>query len=276
MKRRKSVIIVSIALLVLLDLAVLGMLFYEIILQKTVDSSHVFRTVLLLGASVISIFKLFQKYEVRRSAKFYRDSYSDLIGNAFLNDPKLEKEFCHALDAFNADLSQKALSCLERLADKVTRNEDRFAIAVFTALCYDDMQAYPQAIRSYEDALRFSENSTVYSNLGICFQRVGDYDRAIEAYEDAIRMDPNNANPYNNIAQLLIRSEEYEGALAYAEKASALAPNLKAAHNARAICHAMLGNTEEYEKALRQSVMCGENRQKIEDFIRSLREPSDI
>ncbi len=264
-QRRRIAILVSIILIIAVDVAVIGMLVYEVAMLKKTD--NFLRAAILLGASVVSVWKLSQRYEVRRSAKFYRDTYTDLIGNAFWNDKKLERRFCRALDAYNADQYQSALRRLEALMEKVTRNEDRFAITVFTALCYDDMRAYPQAIRAYGDALRYGDNSTVYSNLGLCLQRTGDFKGAIAAYVEAIRVDPKNDYAYTNAAQLMVRVERYEDALAYAEQACALNQNLMPAHTVRALCHAVLGNKDEAEQAIRTSVKCGADRHRLEEVI---------
>ena len=268
MRKRKLRIIFCIALIVLVDLGVVGLLIYEILVQKKAEATSFARAGILLGASVLSIVKLFQRYEIRRSAKFYRETYTDLIGNAFWHDKKAEKEFCRALDAYNANNFHPALKRLEQLSQKITTNDDRFAITVFTALCYDDMKAYPQAIHTYEDALRYRENSTVFSNLGLCYQRIGDYKSAIVAYVEAIRVDPKNDYAYVNAAQLMIRAERYEDALAYAEQACAINQSLMSAHTVRAVCHAVLGNSEETEQAIRRSVRYGADRRRLEDAIR--------
>ena len=275
MKKRKTVIVIVLIAVILLDAAVIGLTVKEYLDTNTVAQSTVTRAVLILIGTALTLTKLFVRNTPKRTAAFYRKQYSDLMGTAYVADAKGEKLLARALDAFNKDQPMKAIKLLGRLWQSADAVTDRFAVAAFTGLCYDDLKYYPQAIEWYERASALSVNSTVLSNAGICYQRTGNHARAIDAYERAIKADPQNATAYSNVANLYIREAEYEGALEYAEKALALNANLHAAHSARAVAYAGLGRDEDYEKALRQAAAAGADRRKIESAVRYLLDEND-
>jgi tetratricopeptide (TPR) repeat protein len=115
---------------------------------------------------------------------------------------------------------------------------------------------------SFANELLFKEARTL--------QREGKFDEAISAYLWAIKIDPSNAYPYNNIAQLYIKMDAYEDAIEYAVKASELKGDMYQAWSAQAICLAMMGYMEDYESAYRRAVACGADGDVIIRFIRSL------
>lgn len=260
----------ALILMVLLALVTIGLLIYGFWTEKTVNPSSLLRAGLILAGLGIAFGKLLVQREPRRSPKIYRETYGDLIGNAFWTDKRAEALFCRALDAYNASLYTSALNRLEQLEKLAHSSDDRFAVAVFTALCYDDMKQPKQAIAYYQKALLQRENSTVYSNMGMSHRALGDLNRALEAYDDAIRLDPSNAYAYNNAANVLIDLDDYETALHYAKKATEFNQRLRQAHTAQAICYAMLMDPENYEIAARHAVSCGESRARLEAAIQAL------
>lgn len=273
-KKQKIRVAVVTALIAILDLAVLGLLLYEIIIQNKIDTTSIVRTVIIVLSSIVALIKLFAgRRGAHHSPDFYRRQYEDLIGNAFRNDKELEKRFFKGIDAFNNDQNDRAIKIFDKLTPELRLSEDRFATLVFTALCYTEIGAFYPAVEAYEQAMLLKGNSTVASNLGHCYQHLGDFDKALVSYATAIEIDPKNPLPYNNVAQLLISEEEYEDALDYAQKATAIKANFYQAYNAQAICHAMLGNSAEYESALRRAVSYGSDKGKLVAYIKNLDAP---
>ena len=271
MKRRKNPrLILVVSLIIVLSIAVMGLLVYEFITTKKVESDSVFKALVILAGAALTLGKIYTKNHIKRNPDVYRNVYKDLIGDAFSDGSKQSRTFFRALDFYNEDAYSKALEILGAIPAQNLPWKEKFALSVFTALCYDDMRQYARAAEEYEKAWNIRENSTVASNLGLCYQRLGQDEKAIAAYENAISMDPDNAYPYNNLAQLYIRQEEYEQALEYAVKASELHSAFYQAYSAQAVCHAMLGNRELYEKALRRAVANGSDRESIEEYVRSL------
>ena len=270
MRRKNPRLILIVALILILTIAVVGFLIYEYVTTKTLKSSSVFRALIILAGAAMTLGKLYLKRNIKRTPAVYRNLYPDLIGNSFAEPTKQSKTFFRALDHYNADAYSKALALLGALDPETLSRKERFSVAAFTALCYDEMRQYKKAAEIYEKAWDLQENSTVASNLGLCYQQIGQDQKAIEAYHNAIDADPKNAYPHNNLAQLYIRHEEYEKALGYALKATELHEGFRQAYSAQAVCYAMMGEKELYEKALRRSVACGSDKATIEEFVRSL------
>lgn len=248
--------------------AVIALLCYQGFVTHELTTSNLTRAVLILAGLVLA---LFRKPRRRASRNDYRAAYGSLIGNAFSDDPKLEAKFFKALEDYNRDRHAEALKKLDQLRQDSPRSADRFAVSVFTALCYDDLNLHQEAIRHYTAALQIREHSTVASNLGLCHAGMGNHAAALECYERAIRADGSNPNPYNNIAQLHIRQGEYDKALPYAEKAADLNGNFPQALNALTICHEMLGNQEEADAFFRRTVACGSNGKDLRAYIDNLK-----
>lgn len=256
-------------LYILLLLTAFGLLIYQIFIQK--DTTSLFKPILILVGILVSLVKfLFGGKRRKPSYKALKNSYTDLVGTAFSDNPAMEKKFYSAVQDFNTDKYSSALKKLDKLRAGADRGADRFAVEVFTALCCDELGLLQDAIRHYNAALQNKENSTAASNLGLCYTRAGNDRYAIEAYKRAVRADRNNPFPLNNLAQLYIRTGEYETAITYAEQAQALNSRMTQALSAMAVAHAMLGNQDEYLRYLRQAVANGYDGDKIRSYVNSL------
>jgi tetratricopeptide (TPR) repeat protein len=271
--KNKALKIILLIVIIGLALAVAGMLVYEIVVKQ--DTSSIPKAAILLVSLILSAVRLItgRGRRARLPLAAYRKHYAHVVGNAFAGDPKQEKIFLQALEAYATDQSAKALKLLDRLTPSYQSYDDRFAIIMFRALCYDDMKLYPQAIELYEQALQMRDHSTAASNMGLCYQNMGKYEDAIHAYERAVAIDPTSAYPYNNIAQLYIRMGDFEQALSFAGQAAELNNNMYQAHSAQAICYAMMGDREQYEKALQRAVACGADKNNIRYLLYQMDAP---
>lgn len=259
--------------IIVLALALIALTVYDVAVKK--DTSSIPKAAVVLIGLLVTSLRLFGIVKPRGQAPLssYRKHYADLVGNAFAGDPKQEKLFLRALEAYGGNRPGESLKLLNKLAPSYNTYEDRFALVLFKALCYDDLTMYDQAVELYEQALALREHSTAASNLGLCYYRMGQYENAIGAYERAIAINPNDEFPYNNLAQLYVRRQEYEKALEYAIEAARINNKMHQAYSAQAICYAMLGDRENYEKALHSAVLCGSDKSAILSMLRSLDAP---
>ena len=259
--------------IIVLALVLIAMTVYEVVVKK--DTSSIAKAVVILIGLMVTSLRLFGIVKPRGRAPLttYRSHYSDLIGNAFAGDAKQERTFLRALEAYATGRPGESLKLLDKLVPSYNSYEDRYALVLFKALCYDDLTMYDRAIELYEQALALKEHSTAASNMGLCYYRMGQYEHAITAYERAIAIDPVNEFPYNNLAQLYVRRQEYEKALEYAIEAARINNKMHQAHSAQAICYAMLGDRENYEKELHAAVLCGSDKNAILSMLRSLDAP---
>lgn len=262
---------IFIAIYILLLLTALGFLGYQIFVLK--DTSDLVKPALVIIALFASLVKVVTGKGRRRrpSVAALKRDYADLISGAFTEEPAMEKKFYSALQDFNMDRYSSALKKLDALRLSASRSADRFAIELFTALCFDEQAQYEQAIRHYNAALQFKESSTAASNLGLCYSRIGNDRYAIDAYKRSVRADQSNPFPLNNLAQLHIRTGEYEEAQRYARQALEHNSRMVQALSAMAIACAMLGDQDGYEKYYRQAVSKGYDGSKIKNYIQALK-----
>lgn len=248
---------------------VIGLLYYQGIVTRELTASNLAKGILILAGLVLALFRKPRKGRITKAD--YKSAYGHLIGNAFAEDPKLEKQLYKALDDFNNRRYPACLKKLEQLRLASPRSADRFVVHTFIGLCYDRQAQYTEAIAQYITALQIREHSTVASNLGSCYLDLGRTDEALEAFLRAIRADGKNANAYNNIAQLYIQLGEYEDAIVYAEEALALNAKMPQALNAMAICYAMLDYDEEAETYFRRAVANGSDGKALRTYINNLK-----
>lgn len=249
--------------------AVIGLLCWQGFVTKELTSANLMRAALILAGLVLACFRGGRRQRVSKAG--YKAAYGHLIGNAFADDPKLEKKLYAALADFNSCRYPACLNKLEQLRLDSPRSGDRFVVHTFTGLCYDRMERYEDAIAQYTTALQMREHSTVASNMGSCYLNMGRTDEALNCFLRAVRSDNKNPNAYNNIAQLYIQLGEYEDAITYAQEALALNANMPQALNAMAICYAMLGHDEEAETYFRRAVANGSDGKSLRAYINNLK-----
>lgn len=249
--------------------AVIGLLCYQGFVTKDLTTGNLTKGALILAGLVLVLFRGPRKQRVTKAG--YKAAYGHLIGNAFSEDPKLERKLYQALDDFNNRRYPACLQKLEQLRLESPRAADRFVVLTFTGLCYDRMKRYEEAIAQYTAALQIREHSTVASNMGSCYLNLGRTDQALECFLRAVRADSKNPNAYNNIAQLYIQLGEYEDAIPYAEEALALNAKMPQALNAMAICYAMLDYDEESEAYFRRAVANGSDGKTLRAYIENLK-----
>ena len=247
-----------------------GLLIYQGLIQKNLDSGDLTKGILIIAAAIVAMIRPRQRKQVGVNKSLYQKAYPQYIGNAFSQDKKLENTFYTAVALYNQDKPNAAVAKLEKLRGQCSQSDDYYALIVFSALCYDDMRLYDKAIEQYEKAIQMRQDSTLASNLGLCYDRKGKTDQAIDAYLQAIQWDSSNFTPYNNMAQLCIRIGDYNHGLQYASQAVALNQKMPQALNAMTICHYMLGNQAEYERYYRQAVSCGSDPEKLKKYLKSL------
>ena len=250
--------------------AAAGLMAYEIFIQKNLDSDSVVRCILIIVGAVLGMLKPAKKAPAVNKKTLYQKAYSDFIQNPFAEDPKLEKKFYDAVHDYNRNKPSAAIAKLEKLRKECQRSGDLYSVTVFTALSLDDMGQYQKAIKQYDAALHIRPCSTLYSNMGLCYTRLGDYGASETACLNAIKVDENNAFAWNNLCTLYFRQGDYAQALDYAEQAIEIDSKMPQALSAAAICCALLGEQEDYERYYRQAVSVGYDGQKIKNAIRSL------
>ncbi len=253
----------------LLIALVLGLMIYQGLITRELESRNLMRGVLLIAGAVVTLLRV-PRHQTISPKIDYQKAYGEFIGQAFYDDPKLEKQFYKAVHSYAQSKSSKALRQLEKLRKECRRTEDLRAVTVFTALCLDVLRLYEQAVSQYDAALRIRNSSTLHSNMGLCYQRLGKYPEAEACYNRAIDSNPKNAYAFNNLSALYFLQENYDEALDLAVQAIEIDATLKQALSTAAVCSGVLGYEEDYKKYYRQAVSAGYDGKVIKDVIAQL------
>lgn len=254
----------------LVILAAIGLLVYEGLILKNLESSNMVRGGLIIAGAIATMCKKPKQPPVSNKKALYQKAYPEFIQEPFADEPKLEKKFYDAIHDYNRNKPSDAVAKLEKLRKECRNTAELRAVTVFTALSLDDMGRYPEALTLYDAARKIRDSSTLASNMGLNCQRLGRSNDALDYYEEAIQLDSKNAYAYNNIAALYFSDGDYESALDAAEDALECNGKLPQALSTAAICAKLLGDEEAYTGYYRRAVAAGYDGDKIKRVIKQL------
>ena len=85
---------------------------------------------------------------------------------------------------------------------------------------YFAQQELDQALAHYRKATEIAPSySQVYNLLGYCYRQKGDYANSEESFKKYVQLIPNDPNPYDSYAELLLKMGRYEESIAQYRKA---------------------------------------------------------
>ena len=255
---------------ILLILAVIGLLVYEGLVAKNLESGNMVRGGLIIAGAIATMFKKPRQRPVANKKALYQKAYPEFIQEPFAEDPKLEKKFYDAVHDYNRSKPEAAIAKLEKLRRECQRTADLRAVTVFTALCLNDLGRYQEALQQYDAARKIRDCSTLASNMGLCAYRLGNLRQAQDCYEEALSLDSNNAFAYNNLSTLYFAVGDYESALEAAEDAISCNEKMPQALSTAAICAKLLGDESAYESYYRRAVAAGYDGDRIKRVIKKL------
>jgi TolA-binding protein len=97
-------------------------------------------------------------------------------------------------------------------AGVVVQNGEELALS--RASSYDKSGLYKEAIKAYEQAIRFNPGRVdAYMSLGLDYYKIGNYSEAVHAYKQAIKIKPDEQSAYNKLAAAYILLGKYSMAL---------------------------------------------------------------
>ncbi len=269
MKTKKWPII----LYLILILAIVGLVCYQIFVAKNFDSKEIVKIALIVIGAVLGIIKLItgtQGKTLLNKKELYLKAYGEFIGNAFVDFPKGKKALFRSLDDYNEGKYANAIKKLNLLSDEYQCAAEQRTITFFLALNYENLPDFERAAEYYEKSVRISQNAVAYGNLARCYSELGRKVDAIEAFESSIHIDPKYAKGYHNFAQYYLRLGEYEKALPLFHKANELDASIVPTMVGLSVCYAMMDEPAQYEHYYRMAVANGYDGKKIKNYIQSL------
>ena len=273
MKKRKIVLGICFFLLLAITIAmpIIDYLINGYVSQKSITGS-----VTLLIGDFLFLVRHVIVYSTgdKKTFAIYESKYSEIIGNAFVSpdNKKERKQLLTAIDLYNQNKFNKAIEKLNELFPKCELSSEKYAVLMFTGLCYTDMGANEMAIKTYEKLLSYDmSKSDAWSNLGYVYKRLGNFEKQLECYTQAISFDKNNPYAYNNLAQAYFTQGMYKEAIPHAEKALEIKANMHQSASCLAMCYCALGDDERCEEYAKIAISNGTNEGALRELISRLR-----
>jgi len=129
-------------------------------------------------------------------------------------------------------------------------------------------QEYAEAIERYRHAIAIDPGfAPPYNQLGYSLRFLGDYDGAEEAFRTYIELIPDEPNPYDSYAELLMKAGRFEESIAQYRKALERDPAFVASRRGIGLVQILLGDEESarstFEELLAAARGDGERRQAL-------------
>jgi tetratricopeptide (TPR) repeat protein len=120
-------------------------------------------------------------------------------------------------------------------------------------------QEYPQAIEHYRKATELNATySTAYNLMGYAYRQSGDHASAEQAFQKYIELIPQDPNPYDSYAELLLKMGRFDDSIVQYRKALAIDPNFVNAY--QGIAMALLYQGKPNEAAAELATMSSKAR----------------
>lgn len=267
---------VWIAVLVAVNLGIVGYYLYDVLVLKTSYTDKLFRLLAVIFALLAALARLLGGGGPRGSLKAYERTYQKELGVAFQTRPRLRRALLRACRLYNENKLEKALNHLEKLLLKCESEHDAVPVLLFIAVCYTDGGLLDEAIKAYYTLLKQDpKNALAHSNLGQVYMQEGDFNMALRHYDKSIEYEARNYLAYNNRANCYFRMGEYEKAIRDAEQALEYKNNGSQAAGLLTIIYALQGDEENKKRYYHLAIACGEAPEKINAAIEYYRNERD-
>lgn len=266
MKNGKLKTVLTVAV-ILLIFGIVALYVYDVAVIKTPYTKNLFKMIAVVFMLLGTLVRL-TRGQGRRSLVLYEKAFEKELGAAFNHKPFLRKKLLCACRLYDESNYRKALKYLFQLLKEADFSRDAVPVYLFIALCFRDAHVYPEAIKAYYEILKLDpSNARIHSNLGYLLISEGDYDQARKHFDRSIELDPNNYYAYNNRADYFFRIEEYQNAIADAQKALEVKNNGVEAANLLTIIYAMLGDEENRKKYYHTAITSGSDPTVLQNAI---------
>ena len=131
-----------------------------------------------------------------------------------------ERYYCLGVEAGYMGMGGKQREYFQILAKMYPKDVQ---VQVLLGNLYFGNQEFDLAIAQYTLATKLDPDYSIsYNQLGYCYRFQGDYARAESAFKKYISLIPDDPNPYDSYAELLLQMGEYEVSIEMYEKAIAI------------------------------------------------------
>ena len=180
----------------------------------------------------------------------------DHIGHAMAMAPDVSRGERLLIESFHAVWMEndpvKALDLRKRLVRRYPKDKRAHWLLGFS---YGVQNEFDKAIAEYEKAIEIDQAfAPAYNNLGYANILKGEYAQSEDAFKNYIRLIPDEANPYDSMADLLTRMGRHEEAIEHYQKAAELNPTFGFSQRKVGLSQIYLGQYDEGRKSIRQAI----------------------
>jgi tetratricopeptide (TPR) repeat protein len=163
-----------------------------------------------------------------------------------------EKLLILAAQAANNGDAVKQKNCLEKAVAEYP-NDERAQLALGTY--YFAVQDLDNAIAHLKNATEIAPDfSATYNQLGYTYRQREEYANAEQAFQKYILLIPNDPNPYDSYAELLLKEGKFDESLVEYHKALSMDPHFAASHFGISADYMYLNRPEEANAELQTMV----------------------
>lgn len=156
----------------------------------------------------------------------------------------------HVIRAFEAGVNSQPEGQREHLEALVKLFPDEERVHFWLGAFHYGRQEWPEAIAAYEAAIRINpEFAPAYNQLGYALRNLGRMDEASRAFCTYMKLVPDEPNPYDSHAELLLLMGRYRDAIEEYKRALAINPSFAPSYVGIGNAHLMLGDLPAARKA---------------------------
>lgn len=145
--------------------------------------------------------------------------------------------------------SRKQKELFERLVELYPRD---VRVAALLGNYYFGQQDYERAVAQYQKAEQIDpEYSPIFNQMGYAYRYLGQYDKAEEAFQRYTSLIPDDPNPYDSYAELLLKSGKFDKAIETYHKALEISPDFVFSHLGIASALLLQGHADSARQQLR-------------------------
>lgn len=176
---------------------------------------------------------------------------------AMENASEGEKLYIRQLVALAENDQAAQLDAISSLLSMYPKDE-RTHIAL--ANYQNGQQNFAEAAKHYEHATAINPDfASAWNSLGYARRSLGDLEGAKKAFARYIEIIPNEANPYDSYAELLMEMGEYDESIANYRKALEYDPHFPSAYAGISINESLKGNADAAQAAAREMMAAARN-----------------
>lgn len=180
--------------------------------------------------------------------------------------PDIQQLFCEGLNLAREGENERALACFDRI---IEADPGHIRARYNKGVCLMLLKRYRESVLIFRELIPDCPgDADIYNNMGKILVRTGQQDKAAVCFEKTLKIDPRHADAMVQLGIVRGRvNSDIPGAMEMFEKALALNSELAEAHQGLGICHHHLGDYAKAVAHLGQALKCDSNNAAVHNHL---------